>query len=115
MAYLAFDSSYAPCGFLIVRDGCDYHDDKNTVLIQSDRDFPGVAQNCGWGLVLKQANGFQDDNDGIPCEHDGTDGTVTCKTCGLTAGDFIASAYDYLHDHDGESFEGLEDYLAVDA
>ena len=112
MAYLAFDSSYAPCGFIIAPDGTDYHDD-GAVLIHSDWDFPGVASSCGWGLALVQSPGYQDGNDGVPCEHDGTDGTVPCKECGLRPGDFISAAYDWLRERDGESFPELDEYLAA--
>ncbi len=93
MAYLAFDRSYAPCGFLIVRDGCSHRDDANTVLVQSDWDFPGVASSCG----------FQ------PCECGATDGTVDCEH--KTASEMISAAYDWLSEHDGESFDALDDYF----
>lgn len=39
-----------------------------------------------------------------PCEHDSTDGTVTCK-CGLQAGDFIQSARQWMDDNDGATAE----------
>jgi hypothetical protein len=35
------------------------------------------------------------------CAHDGTDGTVDCKHCGVTAGEFIAAAGEWLRDNDG--------------
>ena len=35
------------------------------------------------------------------CQHDGTDGTVDCDDCGLTAGDFIESAGEWLEANDG--------------
>lgn len=113
MAYLYFNSSYAPCGFLIVRTDGDPYNDKDTVLIQSDWDFPGVAQSCGWSLRNVQAEYPPAEQEALLCDHDGTDGTVKCPECGLTAGDFIGAAYDWLREHDGEEFEGLEEYLAA--
>ena len=114
MAHVHFDSSYAPCGFLIVQKDGHYRAE-STVLVQSDWDFPCVAKRCGWGLVLKQAPGFQDRNNGIPCEHDGTDGTVDCPDCGCAASDFISAAYDFLREVEGEEFELLDEYLTQEA
>ena len=93
MAYLHFNSKYAPCGFLIVPDGGDPYDDSRTVLVQSDWDFPGVASAIGLE----------------PCDCGQTDGTVNCDH--KTASQMISEAYDYCRDHAGESFAGLEDYL----
>lgn len=45
-----------------------------------------------------------------PCRHDNTDGTVDCKSCGLKVTDFLSAAYDWLSDHDGESFELDSEY-----
>jgi hypothetical protein len=36
------------------------------------------------------------------CKHSGTDGTVDCEECGATVSEFLASAYDWLCEHDGE-------------
>jgi hypothetical protein len=93
MPYIEFGGKYAPVGLLIVPDG-GYYKDPGAKLIQSDWEFPSVASAIGWS----------------PC-HDGTDGTVDCKVCGKTAADLIADAYDYLRDHEGESFEQLEQYM----
>ena len=48
MAFLYFDSKYAPCGFLIVSDNASPYDDDSTCLIQTDWDFPSVASRIGW-------------------------------------------------------------------
>ena len=93
MAFVHFDSSYAPCAFLIVPDGGDPYDDSQTALVQLDWDFPGVAQSMGWSI-------------GCDCP---TDGTVDCEH--RTAGDHIAAAYDYIRERDGESFDALDEYL----
>lgn len=95
MAYIHFDSSYAPCGFLIVRDGYDPYSETDSVLIQTDWDFPGVATSMGW-----------------PGCHDGTDGTIECPECGKPANEMIAEAYDYIADNAGLSFDALDEYLA---
>lgn len=47
------------------------------------------------------------------CDHDSTDGTVPCKECGVPAGDFLASAFDWLEARDGEVIE-CDDYNAED-
>jgi hypothetical protein len=109
MAFLHFDSRYVPCGFLIVRDGADPYsnDPADSVLVQTDWDFPGVAQSAGWSLDMVQGQA-------IDCDHDSTDGTVDCDGCGLSANEFISAARDWLYDHNGESFEGLDEYLLTD-
>jgi hypothetical protein len=96
MAYLHFDSKYAPCGFLIVPDGGDPYKDAITRLIQSDWDFPGVASNMGY----------------VPCKCGATDGTVDCTH--KTATEMITEAYDYCRERAGQSFKGLDEYLASD-
>ena len=107
MAHVEFDSSYAPCGFLIVPEDGDMYDDETTTLIQSDWDYPGVAQAMGWSI-----HDYQRDLPNFvgECEHSG-DGTVTCDECGATAGEFISAAFDYILAHECEEFEGLDDYL----
>ena len=58
--------------------------ESDTILIQVDWDYPSVASAFGW------VN---------PCTCGSSDGTVDCKTCGLTAGDMIQSAMEYLDDN----------------
>lgn len=74
-------------------------------LVQTDWDFPAVAQDLGWSLLRVQVG-----KDGKPvhlkkvsrshskvnCQHSGTDGTVKCPGCGLTASDFISAAAEFL-------------------
>ncbi len=95
MACLFFSSSYAPSGFLIVKDGANPYSDApgDTALIQTDWDFPGVAS----------ATGF------VPCECGATDGTVDCQH--HKAGDMVGAAYDWLRERDGQSFPDLDEYL----
>lgn len=96
MPKLFFDRGYVPVGFLIVADNADPYSDNpaDTVLIQSDWDYPGVASRTGF----------------VPCECGATDGTVDCPH--HSAGDMIEAAYDWLRDRDGESFPELADYFA---
>jgi len=96
MAYAYFDASYAPCGFLIVKDSANPYSENpsDSALIQSDWDFPGVASRMGF----------------VPCACGATDGTVDCAH--RTASEMIAAAYDFIRGHAGESFAGLDDYLA---
>jgi len=94
MAKVYFDSKYCPCGFLIVKTGCDPYDDKNTIAIQSDWDFPGVAASMGW----------------TPCDKcERTDGTVDCEH--HTKSEMISAAYDFIEAHEGEEFRALDDYF----
>lgn len=96
MPSLHFDSSYAPCGFLIVRDGADPYSSNpaDTILVQSDWDFPSVASRTGF----------------VPCACGATDGTVDCPHHKAT--DMISAAYDWLAERDGCSFPDLADYFA---
>ena len=93
MAFVHFESGYVPCGFLIVRDGRDPHDEANTVLVQTDWDYPGIALRMGLE----------------PCECGATDGTVDCEH--KKASDMISAAYDFIESHAGESFPELDDYF----
>jgi hypothetical protein len=83
------DSSYAPCSYLLCAvdaDGnWDTRDDSRTVLIDSDWDYPSIAQYFGFQLCC----GF-------------TDGTVDCPEHGTSATDMISDAADWLDDHRGE-------------
>ena len=94
MAYVFFDSSYAPCAFLIVPDNGDPYDDSTTALVQTDWDWPAVASRMGF----------------VPCRQcDSTDGTVDCEH--KTASEMISEAYVFIRDREGERFEALDDYL----
>jgi hypothetical protein len=85
----------APCaGEILAEDG-------RSVLVQTDWDYPGTANTFGWDMRAAQ----QEDRRENPCEHDGTDGTVPCRACGLTATDFISAAYDWLRANDGATAE----------
>jgi hypothetical protein len=78
---LVRDSQYAPCGYLVVKEGMDYHNPNDSVLIQTDWEFPGLASNFGF----------------IPCECGFTDGTVDCGH--KTASQMIADATFFLDSH----------------
>ena len=88
--------SYAPCSWILCRvtnpeAGKGYYDwnerdDDNTILHQTDWEFPSLAQMMGWDKGAR-ADG---------CDHDGSDGTVDCKDCGKTASEFISEADDFL-------------------
>jgi hypothetical protein len=67
---------------------------KESVLVQTDWDFPGTAASFGWDITKLQKIGQP------KCDHDGTDGTVDCG-CGITASEFIDNARDFLDDHEG--------------
>lgn len=70
-------------------------DDGRTVLVQTDWDYPSVAQSFGWSLREVQQPECAE-----PCDHDSTDGTVDCG-CGVTATEFISAAREWLEDNDG--------------
>jgi len=111
-------------------------EDGRSIFVQSDNDYCGFASAFGWSVhnvqkcrecghvcdVAYSCNRFacaECENPLIRdcCDHNSTDGTVTCKACGLTAGDFIARAYDYIMANDGATaddpgyFDG--EYISV--
>lgn len=89
MAYIHFDRHYAPCAFLIVRKGGDPYEEKDTVLVQTDWDYPGIARRMGHQTCRA-------------CDY--TDGTVDVEK-------MIDAAFQHIWDHRGEEFEGLEEYF----
>ena len=101
----------APCcpGQIVNADG-------QSILVQIDWDYPGTASTFGWDIRTVQrcphcggapdsadgAHGECDDCDQLfpLCDHDDTDGTVDCG-CGVTAGQFIEAAAEFLDGADG--------------
>jgi hypothetical protein len=61
------------------------------LYIQTDWDFPGIAQTFGWTPKKFRK-----------CAHRGTDGTVDCPDCGRSVSDFITEAQAYLTKHEGK-------------
>jgi hypothetical protein len=61
------------------------------IFVQVDLDFPPLATNFGWDKRSMQFIGFNG-----TCDHRHTDGTVECPDCGVGAGWFINSAYEWL-------------------
>ena len=94
MAYIYFDSSYAPCGFLIVQDNGDPYEEKDSILIQTDWDYPGIASTMGW----------------TPCACGETDGPIDCQH--RKTGEMINEAWEFIKTRDGKSFPELNDYFA---
>ena len=90
--------------FLVCRideeTGCYLSDEENTVLFQTDWEFPMLASNFGWSIRESQV--MQAGYYGTVCDHSGTDGTVKCDTCGLTPATFIGEAREYLDAHLGK-------------
>jgi hypothetical protein len=93
MAFIHF-LNYTPCAFVIVRDGGNPQSESDSVLIQTDWDYPGVANCMGWA----------------PC-HPETDGTIDCPECGVSASSMIMAASEHIREHAGESFPQLDDYF----
>lgn len=89
MIRITRDPKYAPCGYLVMREPFDKYDEKNTILFQTDWDFPGLARTFRWNMAALESSNPD-------CQHEGTDGTVTCRGCGMTADMFIMRAMDYL-------------------
>jgi hypothetical protein len=86
MARITLYSSDFGCYEIARKRRKDYRGpDGATVLVQTDWDYPGVASTFGWRPRKRRG-----------CAHDGTDGTVDCRGCGLTAGEMIASAGAFL-------------------
>ncbi len=59
-----------------------------SVLFQTDWDFPGLANSLGWNDRTAHKRGCGDPGS--------TDGTVTCAGCGRGAGHFITAAQEWL-------------------
>lgn len=57
---------------------------------------------ANWRRIIWLAAGNLKDD---PCKHDGTDGTVSCPECGLSASEFIEAARQWLGDNDGAEAE----------
>src|SRR3989337_1069990 len=62
---------------------------ESSLLFQTDWDYPFLARNLGWDMSSPE------------CSHRGTGGTVVCPDCGMTVGEFIAGATDWLDAHCG--------------
>lgn len=77
------------CLKIVAEDGRD-------MLVQTDWEWPGVASTFGWSIAY--AGGYA-------CDHQGTDGTVTCPKCDSPAHFFIQHARDWLDEHDGAEAE----------
>jgi len=93
----------APCcpGEII---NCD--NEEETILIQVDYDYCGVAMTFGWDIKSVQDETEYDDEPQKPhCDHPGTDGTVKCPKCGISPHKFIESARNWLEDHDGATVD----------
>jgi len=82
----------APFGYLVVND------DGRDMLVQSDWDYPGVASTFGWSVASVRPTLSHAPAD---CQHDGTDGTIGCETCGLPPTAFIEAAAAWLDEHAG--------------
>ena len=111
----------APCcpGEIV---GPRYRDDStgrfmnDRILIQTDWEYPAVANNFGWSLRTVQRckecgrvdtaihggrwECAECGNWNKTCDHDSTDGTVDCG-CGVTAMEFISAAGEWLRDNHG--------------
>jgi len=71
-------------------------------LYQSDWEWPRAAMALGWSLVrVQRVRGAVRHLARRPtragaCAHRGTDGTVRCPECGITAHEFIGAAAEFL-------------------
>jgi hypothetical protein len=81
---LLYQPDNAPCCIAEIVN-CD--DESQTVLIQTDWDWPGVASSFGWS----------------PCTYGCTDGTVDCPH--KTASQMIAEAGAYIEEHYGDTVD----------
>ena len=72
--------------------------DDRTILVQTDWDYPGVADTFGWST-----RGVQSGQGA--CDHSETDGTVACSACGVTASVFIEAAEEGLDGNDGATVD----------
>jgi len=89
---------YGAKGCYILADTYAYKNGKplnetNSILIQTDWDYPGAASNLGYDPCSDCCE---------PCKGE-TDGTVDCST--RTAGEMISEAREFLDDHLYKEFE----------
>jgi hypothetical protein len=118
--------SHAPCCPCRIVD----KETGKDILVQTDWDFPGFASTFGWSVRdVQKCRGchatlptpdYDSEFDDAPikcdecgrkkfgkkgqntiCDHSGTDGTIDCKDCGVTASEFIESAREFLEENDG--------------
>lgn len=80
-----------PCGYLVIND--DAYDSKS-VPVTDDHSFPALARTCGMPWPPPRRVRFVDDPPG--CPHDGTDGSIDCPSCGVSAATFISVARRWL-------------------
>ena len=83
-------------------------EDSRTILIQTDWDFPATAGTFGWNMRNVQRPEILEECQQcgvVLCDHAGTDGTVDCPQCKLTATDFITAAGEWLDDNIGAEAE----------
>jgi hypothetical protein len=89
-------------GYLICRldpeTGCYSDAEKDSALVQTDWDYPGVARTFGWNIRNMQRGGAD-------CAHSSTDGTIECAECKVTPSCFIADAAGYLDSNLGKIVE----------
>lgn len=72
---------------------------RHSELVQTDWEYPATAERFGWSLRRVQRRNGETRHLARyvkGCEHRGTDGTVTCSDCGITASEFIRAAAEYL-------------------
>jgi len=75
---------------------------EETILFQTDWDYPGLARSLGWNGKISREQ----------CQHRSTDGTIDCGECGKTASEFIQAAVKWLDRHCGDTFRGKgEEYF----
>jgi hypothetical protein len=97
--------------------GWDYlvvNEDGRDILVQLDLDYPGIASAFGWSVASARlpthshVDSCEECDDpecdmADDCTHDGTDGTIKCRSCGMTALDFITLAHEWLDEHVGDT------------
>ena len=74
MIKLLRDPAFAPCAFILARAPFDTRDEANTVLVQSDWDFPGIARTFGGSFEedqIAEAGEWLHDNIGAEAEDPG--------------------------------------------
>jgi hypothetical protein len=117
-----------PCEIVDMTEGST-----ETILVQTDYDFPGFASTFGWSvtdvnpsleepdfyepnwraklaedsayLTAEEITELEAFEKKVNCDHDGTDGSIDCPACGLDSIVFIDSAREYLEENDGKEAE----------
>jgi len=87
MMILLCETDVPNCPCKVVKLDSEMNQTDESILIQTDWDYPGIASTFGW----------------IPCTCGETDGTIDCSH--HTVSEMIQNARQYIEDHIGDTVD----------